>query len=227
MNWLGIVPAGFLIPICAPSLYRAFGRGRRSATGSILLGAGGACLGGSGLTPWQGGLPPDFSIPGNVLHLSLALTGFLLLALAPLFFSSPGSIRKGVIAVVALFLRRVGSDFRSGLRSPWRLSGSTAARRIGCVLCLALRGLGLGLEEPAVPACSHPKIIHVSAAPTASKSAVQQMSAMCDRSAGAKSSSDVDHVGKLLLTGSGSSATTAKTMCTTGQVGCSISKKLG
>jgi hypothetical protein len=26
------------------------------------------------------------------------------------------------------------------------------------------------------------------------------MSAMCDRSAGAKSSSDVDHVGKLLLT---------------------------
>jgi hypothetical protein len=36
------------------------------------------------------------------------------------------------------------------------------------------------------------------------------MSAMCDRSAGAKSSSDVDHVGKLLLTGSGSSATTAK-----------------
>src|SRR5215469_1038509 len=41
MNWLGIVPAGFLIPVCAPSLYCAFGRGRRSATGSTLLGAGG------------------------------------------------------------------------------------------------------------------------------------------------------------------------------------------
>ena len=39
-----------------------------------------------------------------------------------------------------------------------------------------------------------------SAASTASKSAVQQMSAICDRSAGAKSSSDVDHIGKLLLT---------------------------
>jgi len=36
------------------------------------------------------------------------------------------------------------------------------------------------------------------------------MSAVCDRSAGAKSSSDVAHVGKLLLTGSGSSATAAK-----------------
>jgi hypothetical protein len=101
-------------------------------------------------------------------------------------------------------------DFRSGLRSPWRLSGSTAARRICCVLCLALRGLGLGLEEPAVPSRSHPKIIRVSTSSTASKSAIQQMSAMCDRSAGAKNSSDVDHVGKLLLTGSGSSATTAK-----------------
>jgi hypothetical protein len=149
---------GFLMPVCAPSLYRAFGTGWRSATGSILLGAGGACLGGSGLTPWQGGLPPDFSIPGNVLHLSLALTGFLLLALAPLFFALQARSGSGVIAVAALFLRRLGSDFRSGLRSPWRLSGSTAARRIGCVLCLALRGLGLGLEEPAVPVRSHPKI---------------------------------------------------------------------
>jgi hypothetical protein len=86
MNWFGIVPAGFLIPVCAPGLYRAFGKGRNSTTGSILLGAGGACLGGSGLTPWQGGLPPDLSIPGNVAHLSLAVAGFLLIALAPLLF---------------------------------------------------------------------------------------------------------------------------------------------
>jgi hypothetical protein len=128
----------------------------------------------------------------------------------PSVFCSSGSIRKGVIAVVALFLRRGGSDFHSGLRSPWPLSGSTAARGIGCVLRLALRGLGLRLEEPAFPSRSHPKIIHMSAASTASKSAVQQMSAMCDRSAGAKSSGDVDHVGKLLITGSRSSATTAK-----------------
>ena len=86
MNRLGILPAGALVLTCAPSLYRRFGQGWRSATGAVLLGVGGACLGGSALTPWQGGLPPDFSIPGNVLHAALAIAGFLLIGTAPLFF---------------------------------------------------------------------------------------------------------------------------------------------
>ena len=86
MNWLGIVPAGALVLVCAPSLYREFGEGWRSAVGAILLAGGGVCLGGSALRPWQGGLPPDFSILGNVVHATLALVGFLLIALAPLFF---------------------------------------------------------------------------------------------------------------------------------------------
>lgn len=86
MNWFGIVPAGALMLACAPSLYQRFGNGWLSAAGAILLGLGGACLGGSALTPWQGGLPPDFSIAGNVAHVCLALAGFLLIALAPLFF---------------------------------------------------------------------------------------------------------------------------------------------
>ena len=86
MNRLGILPAGALVLTCAPSLYRRFGQGWRSATGAVLLGVGGACLGGSALTPWQGGLPPDFSIPGNVLHPALAIAGFLLIGSAPFFF---------------------------------------------------------------------------------------------------------------------------------------------
>jgi hypothetical protein len=86
MDRLGILPAGVLVLTCAPSLCRRFGHGWRSATGAVLLGAGGACLGGSALTPWQGGLPPDFSIPGNVLHGTLAILGFLLIGTAPLFF---------------------------------------------------------------------------------------------------------------------------------------------
>jgi len=86
MNRLGILPAGALVLTCAASLYGRFGQGWRSATGAVLLGAGGACLGGSALTPWQGGLPPDFSIPGNVLHATLAIAGFLLIGTAPLLF---------------------------------------------------------------------------------------------------------------------------------------------
>jgi hypothetical membrane protein len=86
MNALGIVPAGFLVLVCSLALRAEFGRNWRSTAGTILLGAGGASLGGSGLTPWQGGLPPNFSIPGNVLHATLALAGFLLIALAPMFF---------------------------------------------------------------------------------------------------------------------------------------------
>lgn len=86
MNRLGIFPAGVPVLICAASLYRRFGHGWRSATGAMLLGVGGACLAGSSLTPWQGGLPPDFSILGNVLHITLALTGFLAIGLAPFFF---------------------------------------------------------------------------------------------------------------------------------------------
>ena len=93
MNRLGILPAGALVFACAPVFYRGFGPGWRSAAGAVLLGAGGACLGGSAMTPWQGGLPPDFSIPGNVLHATLAITGFLLIGLAPLFFGLQARLR--------------------------------------------------------------------------------------------------------------------------------------
>ena len=86
MNWLGVIPSGALVLVSAPGLYAAFGASRLSAAAAILLGAGGACLGATGLTPWQGGLPADLKIAGNVLHLSFALAGFALIGMAPLMF---------------------------------------------------------------------------------------------------------------------------------------------
>ena len=87
MNRLGVVPAGLLVLLSAPAVRRVFGPGGWSTAGAIALGGGGMCLAATGLSPWQGGLPPDFSITGNVVHLVCALAGFLLIALAPIGFA--------------------------------------------------------------------------------------------------------------------------------------------
>jgi len=87
MNVFGVVPAGALVALSAPSVRLAYGVGRLSTFAAILLAVAGLSLGASGLTPWQGGLPPDLTILGNRLHLMCAVLGFALLALAPACFA--------------------------------------------------------------------------------------------------------------------------------------------
>lgn len=87
MNRLGVVPAGVLVLLSVPAVRRRFGAGAWATAGAIALGGGGVCLAATGLSPWQGGMPPDFSIPGNIVHLVCALAGFLLIALAPIGFA--------------------------------------------------------------------------------------------------------------------------------------------
>ena len=85
MNLLGIIPSGLLTMAAAPAIYETFGKGRLSRAGEIVLVIAGACLVGTAVFAWTGA-PNDLSNLNNKLHLVLALSGFFLLALAPLLF---------------------------------------------------------------------------------------------------------------------------------------------
>src|SRR5262249_48913677 len=85
MNLAGIIPSGvFTIP-SLPAGYRVYGKGNLSLAGAIVLSLSGLGFIGTALFAWQGA-PDDLSSTNNLLHLTLALSGFLCLALAPLLF---------------------------------------------------------------------------------------------------------------------------------------------
>jgi len=85
MNRAGVVPAGLLVVLAAPALYAAFGAGRLSVAGALVLALAGACFAGTGLFPWAGA-PGDFSAPTSKAHFVLAMMAFACLPLVPLLF---------------------------------------------------------------------------------------------------------------------------------------------
>jgi hypothetical membrane protein len=85
MNLAGVVPAGLLLLLSVPAVHSVFGPGRLSAAGAFSLALAGACLMGTGLSPWAGA-PGDFSAFSSKLHTVLAVLGFLALPLVPLLF---------------------------------------------------------------------------------------------------------------------------------------------
>lgn len=86
-NAWGPIPAGLLVMASALAVRHAFGPGKLSFAGAALLVLGGAGLSATAIFPWRGGLPPDWSIFTNRLHVLAAVVGVLALALAPLLFA--------------------------------------------------------------------------------------------------------------------------------------------
>ena len=86
MDWGGVIPAGLLTAFSAIALQRALGAGAWSVASIAMLVLGGAGLAATAMSPWRGD-PSDLTLLPNRLHLVFALTGFLCIALAPLFFA--------------------------------------------------------------------------------------------------------------------------------------------
>ena len=85
MNLTGIIPAGLLTVLSAPTIYDLFGRGRLSRAGEFVLMLAGLGFIATAAFAWQGA-PTDLTSVNNKLHLTFALSGFFCLALAPLLF---------------------------------------------------------------------------------------------------------------------------------------------
>ena len=85
MNLAGIVPAGLLTMLAAPSIYARFGNSRLSRVAEFVLAFAGVGFIGTALFAWTGS-PTDLSSTNNKFHLAFALSGFFFLALAPLLF---------------------------------------------------------------------------------------------------------------------------------------------
>jgi hypothetical protein len=109
MNLLGIVPAGLLVVLSVPAVQRIFGTGGWSMAGSVFLVLGGMGLAATALSPWRGD-PTDLSLLPNKMHLIFAMTGFLSIALTPLFFAfaaratAPAWFLPTLVAAILVFV---------------------------------------------------------------------------------------------------------------------------
>ncbi len=119
MNWGGIVPAGLFTAASAIALGRAFGPAAWSMAGAAMLVLGGIGLAATAMSPWRGD-PTDLTLLPNKLHLIFALTGFLCVALAPLFFALAA---RGTAALQAWFPPSLVAGIAVLVMAFWPLQG--------------------------------------------------------------------------------------------------------
>lgn len=119
MDWGGIIPAGLFAAFSAITVHRMLGSGSWSVASPAMLVLGGAGLAATAMSPWRGD-PSDLTLLPNRLHLVFALTGFLCIALAPLFFAFAARLKP---TLRVWFLPSLGAGVGVLAMAFWPLQG--------------------------------------------------------------------------------------------------------